>query len=201
MPDDPESDLPVRSGSRPLLPSRGGLGVGKLLPTDDAHVLQLTSIETRDPLPHWRWSVDENVQASSVSRRTMLKGVGAGAAIAWSTPILSSLRTPAFAQGSPPPPPGCDQNQTCFDCPDRATCHSNDACQCWLVSPDNGSGCFCGTFVDGCDGAPHCDGGQGQCAGGTTCVQTCCGQVCVEACSSHSKAQVRHAGRRTTRTR
>jgi hypothetical protein len=34
----------------------------------------------------------------SISRRAMLKRIGAGAAIAWSAPVLSSFRTPAFAQ-------------------------------------------------------------------------------------------------------
>jgi hypothetical protein len=33
-----------------------------------------------------------------ISRRGMLKRLGAGAAVAWSAPIISSLRTPAFAQ-------------------------------------------------------------------------------------------------------
>src|SRR2546422_11153148 len=59
----------------------------------------------------------------SLSRRKMLKRIGAGAAIAWTTPILSSVHTPAFAQASPhcglydchnaPPVIGC--------CPDRVT--------------------------------------------------------------------------------
>ena len=43
---------------------------------------------------------------SRVSRRTLLKLTGAGAAIAWTTPIISSVRMPAFAQTSVP----CGQN-------------------------------------------------------------------------------------------
>lgn len=38
---------------------------------------------------------------SRISRRRMLKRIGAGAAVAWSAPVLSSLRTPAFAQYPP----------------------------------------------------------------------------------------------------
>ncbi len=38
---------------------------------------------------------------AGVSRRKMLKRIGAGAAVAWSAPILTSIKTPAFAQGSP----------------------------------------------------------------------------------------------------
>jgi hypothetical protein len=40
----------------------------------------------------------------SVSRRAMLKRIGAGAAVAWSAPVITSIRTPAFAQY---PPTGC----------------------------------------------------------------------------------------------
>src|SRR5205807_7940304 len=130
----------------------GSPGVGKLHPADDAQVLQLLSIETRDPsietrdpLPHWRWSVDENVQASSVSRRTMLKGVGAGAAIAWSTPILSSLRTPAFARTNTGVFPPCDPGETCAACNVAQACMGNSNCNCWLLA--DGSGCSCLFFV------------------------------------------------------
>lgn len=34
----------------------------------------------------------------AISRRRMLKRIGAGAAVAWSAPVLSSFSTPAFAQ-------------------------------------------------------------------------------------------------------
>lgn len=42
--------------------------------------------------------MDQRSPGRSISRRTMLKRIGAGTAIAWSAPILTSLRTPAFAQ-------------------------------------------------------------------------------------------------------
>ena len=35
-----------------------------------------------------------------LSRRTILKRVGAGAAIAWTAPVIASVRVPAFAVGS-----------------------------------------------------------------------------------------------------
>src|SRR5437588_13118859 len=50
---------------------------------------------------------DPEDQARSVSRRKVLKRIGAGAVVAWSTPILTSIRAPAYA-ASPPPPPPCD---------------------------------------------------------------------------------------------
>ena len=37
-----------------------------------------------------------------ISRRVMLKRIGAGAAVAWTVPVLTTIRTPAFA-GSPTP--------------------------------------------------------------------------------------------------
>ena len=36
--------------------------------------------------------------AGGISRRRMLKRIGAGAAVAWTAPIITSVRVPAFAQ-------------------------------------------------------------------------------------------------------
>ncbi|MGH2557363.1 MAG: CHRD domain-containing protein [Actinomycetota bacterium] len=41
---------------------------------------------------------EEPQGAGGISRRRMLKRVGAGAAVAWTAPILMSVRVPAFAQ-------------------------------------------------------------------------------------------------------
>ena len=48
---------------------------------------------------------------NTVTRRRMLKRIGAGAAVAWTTPILTTMRTPAFA-ASPGP---CRED--CYDIP------------------------------------------------------------------------------------
>jgi hypothetical protein len=40
-----------------------------------------------------------DVSDDGISRRKMLKRIGAGAAVAWTAPILTSVQTPAFAQG------------------------------------------------------------------------------------------------------
>lgn len=45
-----------------------------------------------------------------INRREALKRGAVVTGAAWATPILTSIRTPAFAQASPPPPPG-----TCAD--------------------------------------------------------------------------------------
>ena len=80
-----------------------------------------------------------------ISRRKALRRVGAGTAIAWSAPILSSLRTPAFAQY----PPRCDE--PCADC-------FTGAAQACGTDPVRGGTCRCsitteGTCVCGADDA------------------------------------------------
>ena len=71
-----------------------------------------------------------------VSRRKMLKGIGAGAAVAWSAPILTSISAPAFAQasgacaGHPDCLQGCNGHLLCGNpcyCMQR---HSDKACVC-----------------------------------------------------------------------
>jgi hypothetical protein len=81
-----------------------------------------------------------------ISRRRMLKRIGAGAAVAWSAPILSSLRTPAFAQYEAPecigqtcasftPCSSANPDCVCVDCrttgrcvPGSTSCASLEAC-------------------------------------------------------------------------
>jgi hypothetical protein len=65
--------------------------------------------------------------AAGISRRTARKRIGAGAAIAWTAPVLTSLRTPAFAAS-----PAC----ITFDCKDM--CPKPSAC---------GPPCACGPFI------------------------------------------------------
>ena len=44
---------------------------------------------------------EEPQGAGGISRRRMLKRVGAGVAVAWTAPILTSVRVPAYAQTTP----------------------------------------------------------------------------------------------------
>lgn len=44
---------------------------------------------------------DDPQGAGSISRRRMLKRLGTGVAVAWTAPILTSVRVPAYAQVSP----------------------------------------------------------------------------------------------------
>ena len=92
----------------------------------------------------------------TISRRTMLRRTGAAAGVAFATPVVTSIMTPAFAQASPG-----------LDCP-RAICASQsegDAfCNCVNTCPGcpdpNNSDCKCpddgGLFVDSCE-CLNCD--------------------------------------------
>jgi hypothetical protein len=140
------------------------------------------------------------VSEDGISRRRMLRRIGAGAAVAWSAPVLTSIRAPAFAATPPPPPPECD---ACTECPDRAACAKNDSCQCWMKSTDQDpGGCVCGNFVEFCPDAVPCPTGQVECARnapGTTCVETCCGRICVADCGGGQSKRKSKGGAKTTR--
>ncbi|MGH2556488.1 MAG: hypothetical protein ACRDHO_12320 [Actinomycetota bacterium] len=82
--------------------------------------------------------LDETL-SDGISRRRVLKRIGSGVAIAWTAPILTSIRTPAFAQ-----PYGCDCPP--FNCQSPALCET---------------GCFCAPH--------HGDGGPCVCFNGGTC--------------------------------
>jgi hypothetical protein len=138
------------------------------------------------------------VLSDGVSRRRMLKRIGAGAAVAWTAPVLSSIRTPAFAQTSNQ----CDPGQTCDPCPVIQACHGNSDCQCWASSTDQGGACVCTAFVANCGDTPLCPGGQPECdkqLPGSTCVQTCCGQICTPACGGNVRRSRRSGAKPTTR--
>jgi hypothetical protein len=106
-----------------------------------------------------------------ISRRRMLKRVGAGAAIAWSAPVLSSLRTPAFAQAGRYPPPCPEQ---CEGLCDAGVCGETLGLDC-LCAETVDAGCAC--FQPICLQAPQvCDAANPVCPEGFACViEPCCG--------------------------
>jgi hypothetical protein len=126
--------------------------------------------------------MDPERAQNRISRRRMLKRIGAGAAVAWSAPVLSSLRTPAFAQypsvcGNPPctvAVPGCGPGDGVPCGPFAASC----GC---LTTTENE--CFCinqGTCIcaQTCTASADCPDGQ-RCIPGTV-----CGPVCVAGCGT-----------------
>src|SRR2546428_10947569 len=147
--------------------------------------------------------MEELEPKEGISRRKMMKRIGAGAAIAWTAPILTSIRTPAFAYG--PPPPGCSTNDNCgcvTPCEAAIPCNGNPLCNCWVASADNGSVCLCRNFVAFCGETPLCPNGQSDCdaiPGAGCCVQTCCGQICAQTACTGTGSRKVHGGQRTTR--
>jgi hypothetical protein len=131
-------------------------------------------------------SPEEMEVKDGISRRRMLKRVGAGAAIAWSAPILTSIRTPAFAQNEPPPGcPDCDP-----DCDVLKPCGGNCGC---FRNVDNNV-CHCGDLRDGlCASFPPCNVGA-DCAPGETCVASCCPSgICMTDCAGGSSPRGRRS--------
>jgi len=116
-------------------------------------------------------------QAAGISRRRMLKRIGAGAAVAWSAPVLTSLRTPAFAQGSPVCAPGCPQCQFGAQCRETCACVGVPDCFC----SDLGT-CFtdrpiCATDAD-CEQFVGPGGRCAPCVFDPSCVETSCWRAC-----------------------
>jgi len=124
-----------------------------------------------------------DVSEDGISRRRMLKRIGAGAAVAWSAPILTSIRTPAFAQ---PAPEACDPGAPCdlnTPCNVAIPCHNgNPLCNCWVLQ--DRSACHCGD-LDACSNHQPC-GSNADCPYGQLCVENCCGTLCYAPCSSSS---------------
>jgi hypothetical protein len=112
----------------------------------------------------------------AISRRRMLKRIGAGAAVAWSAPVLTSLSTPAFAQYPPSCPEPC------------AACFDGNAQLCGVDSVRPGVPCFCSQTFQGdcvCTANDSC-GEWGTCTTSSDCPS---GFVCKPVgCTSCSTA-------------
>ena len=120
---------------------------------------------------------EELATREGISRRKMLKRIGAGAAIAWTAPVLTSIKTPAFAASCGPPSPCPPENCGCSPCAGAIPCNGSSSCNCWLKG--DGSYCVCAAFVQFCGDCGSCPSGcDNECAGGCACVQTCCGFTC-----------------------
>jgi hypothetical protein len=113
--------------------------------------------------------MDLDGTGKEISRRKMLKRIGAGAAIAWTAPVLTSLRTPAFGQ----------RYNVCEE-PCNATCGNFPRCG---SNPETGEACFCSRDRRGlcfcwnnaaCAALPNC--GNLGCPPGWSCTSTCCDQ-------------------------
>lgn len=114
------------------------------------------------------------MSSEEISRRRMLKRIGAGAAVAWSAPVLTSIRTPAFAQRY--------ECSDCFSCqasgctfPQSPTCGGNPDCT-------QGDWCGCVRTLEGADACVVNQFGQGgPCASSDQCPS---GEVCIAICAT-----------------
>lgn len=114
-----------------------------------------------------------------ISRRKALKRVAVGAGVAWSAPILTSLRTPAFAQYGlcPGPCPACSLTGgdpcgrvcLCVGIPSECFCASAGGCS--FVEP------ICRTDAD-CEPITGPGSRCAPCTFGPQCVETSCWAPC-----------------------
>jgi hypothetical protein len=122
----------------------------------------------------------DDPQGQPISRRRMLKRVGAGTALAWSAPVLSSIRVPAFAatgacdpigQFCGPPDPLCGQP--------GVACPLPGACQVGACSVTLSSDCVCWSFAYCTSPNPVCQS-DADCGPGERCgpVDPACESLC-----------------------
>jgi hypothetical protein len=123
----------------------------------------------------------------------MISRTVAGAAIVWATPVLTSLRTPAAAAGSPGPPKTTTIPTSCNPpCEGNACGVEPDLCVCGeSVFPDfpcvfartNEGACQC--FLPLCGLGDACEV-DSDCEDGFACVNVeCCGEpVCAPLCGT-----------------
>jgi hypothetical protein len=125
--------------------------------------------------------VEEEPTAGQISRRKALKRIGAGAAAAaWSAPLLSSLRTPAFAASPRCGEPPCGSACAPVFPDDFVVC--GDVCICVETVE---AACACVQLNVGSESCTS----SSDCGAGAACVKdTCQGDVCQPLCSSPTVA-------------
>jgi hypothetical protein len=144
---------------------------------------------------------DEPEVQNGISRRRMLKRIGAGAAVSWSAPALTSLRAPAFAQT---PPAGCEPagcpNCGCdpgIVCGLAAFCNP-DGCRgsCLCVNNNDQTACDCKAFPSNfCADYPPCESDADCPVVGQCCMRTCCpAGICMDPCTSNAPRTRRRSG-------
>jgi hypothetical protein len=123
----------------------------------------------------------EEPTAGQISRRKALKRIGAGAAAAaWSAPLLSSLRTPAFAAS-----PRCQQGFVCLQVPEN--CGSDGLSPCNCTSTVDGSECLsdrCDPTLAACTTNAECETRLGPGARCQPLGTGCCGNTCIYPCAT-----------------
>jgi hypothetical protein len=115
-----------------------------------------------------------------ISRRRMIKRLGAATAVAWTAPVLSTLgATPAFAQPQPCPqcvPLGQPRDVHCTQQPRCGAEPTGNPCACVRTTENT---CFCHSCIRACTTNPLvtvCTSSS-QCPAGWGCALSCCSQA------------------------
>src|SRR5579871_3039096 len=125
---------------------------------------------------------DEGGKDGGLTRRRMIKGLGAGVAVAWIAPAVVAVTPAAAAAVSATTcsscSPNCDAPVPC------GTCANGRVCGC---RPTVGYQfpCFCHEDPMACSDVPTCE--TGACPPGLVCVvTTCCNpsMICVPLCGT-----------------
>jgi hypothetical protein len=126
--------------------------------------------------------VDQEFEASQISRRSMIKRIGAGAAIAWAAPAITSIGSRAAAQESPAPGcvPGLCRDWNCGD--EITECGAPADLGPCVCDVDTEGRCFCWNN-EFCDVVADC-ASSADCPAGQRCATSCCGQTCLPECGS-----------------
>lgn len=131
-----------------------------------------------------RFAMEPHGSRDEVSRRRMLKRLGAGTTLAWSAPIIQSIAAPAFAQvGSPP---RCVEPCE-FECGAPTLCGQGAAVDLCFCARTTDGDCFCANDAFCSDVSP-CSSST-DCPEGWRCVSNCCGQTCLPPCGEAAAAE------------
>jgi hypothetical protein len=113
-----------------------------------------------------------------ISRRTALKRIGAGTAIAWSAPVLLSARA---AAGAGSPGTECQKDAPCSN---TSICNEELQCRCHFTIE---GGTFCDFGWQFCGTGAVCTS-TAECPPGTACLVSCCTAggfgECIPACGA-----------------
>ena len=131
-----------------------------------------------------------------ISRRSLLKKIGTGAAIAWAAPVLSSFGARAYASTKGcitcdgGPGTGCSVGGD--DCFGQVDCSPpGNFCTCLRTTEDT---CFCHQ-PQSCTGLQPCTAST-DCPSGWACTYSCCGgPYCLPPCTGGGKYRRRLKGR------
>jgi hypothetical protein len=144
--------------------------------------------------------MDEHV-TTDISRRSALKRIGAGAAVAWSAPVLMSVGANAGAVlGSQSTCTQCDTSQGF--CDGQGECGFTPGLGTCLCSPRPDGTCYCWQYddVSECANYFRCDTTP-DCPAGMVCVPTCClvlepafYNICVAPCGTPTQLNTGAAG-------